>query len=105
MKWKLSIPPLSSSKKFETKIVIHSLHTSSDSKELSLLNLGVEVKWISSKKSKNVKRDLTKMGFLNEGGIVKWDEEFVGVCDLVKVKNGGFCRFDVAFKVFDVSPQ
>lgn len=107
MKWR-PWPPITS-KKFEAKLIVKSLKGVIENTD----KLGVEINWIGSNKSNNrlsfkrrsVRRNVTKEGLVKGDGIVEWNEEFVSVCGFLGVKDGGFHRFDVAFKVFDVSPH
>nr|GEV36987.1 hypothetical protein [Tanacetum cinerariifolium] len=109
MKW-VAWPPLSSSK-FQAKITIHHVQDLSKSGQ-ECSSLSVEVKWKGSSnrisfKRGTVKRDMTKGGLVNDDGVVVWNEEFENVCDLLKVgvNDGGFCQWDVGFKVFNGSNQ
>ncbi|KAL7584200.1 uncharacterized protein LOC111908101 [Lactuca sativa] len=111
MKWS-PWPPISS-RKFEAKILVRCLQglpektTSGDPRDFS--RLGVEVNWKGSTTSSNrlnfkrssAKRNLTKEESLNDDGVVKWNEEFVTVCDLVEFRDGNFQQWEVAFRVFD----
>ncbi|XP_071710579.1 uncharacterized protein [Rutidosis leptorrhynchoides] len=114
MKWR-PWPPLSS-KQFRAKIIVHSIHglpeltTSSAHDHPDLSKLRVELNWKGCDKSSNriklkrnggAKRDYTKEGLMSDEGFVEWNEEFVGVCDLVRFRDGGFQQWEVAFKVFD----
>ncbi|KAK1409723.1 hypothetical protein QVD17_36252 [Tagetes erecta] len=111
MKWR-PWPPISS-KKFETKIMIRSIEglvTAKDGDCNDLSKLFVEIKWKGCNKSINplsfkrrsVRRNVTKQGLVKDDGVVEWDdEEFVCVCNLLGLKDGGFHQWDVAFKVFD----
>ncbi|PWA97675.1 EEIG1/EHBP1 N-terminal domain-containing protein [Artemisia annua] len=98
--------PLSSTK-FQTKIIIHHVQDLSKGGQDGS-SLSVEVKWKGSSnrislKRGSVKRDMTKGGLVNDDGVVVWNEEFDHVCDLLKVdvNDGGFCQWDVGFKVFN----
>ncbi|GJV08915.1 EEIG1/EHBP1 N-terminal domain-containing protein [Tanacetum coccineum] len=109
MKW-VPWPPLSSSK-FQAKITIHHVQDLSKSGQ-DCSSLSVEVKWKGSSnrisfKRGSVKRDMTKGGLVTDDGVVVWNEEFDNVCDLLKVgvNDGGFCQWDVGFKVFNGSNQ
>ncbi|XP_076909749.1 uncharacterized protein LOC143567154 [Bidens hawaiensis] len=95
-------PPLSSTK-FQVTIVVCCLHGLPEAS-----NLGVEVNWKGSLKSRNriafkrvVKRDSTSEKSLNDDGVVEWNEEFESVCELVGFRDGCFRRWDVALQVFD----
>ncbi|XP_071734675.1 uncharacterized protein [Rutidosis leptorrhynchoides] len=102
MKWR-PWPPISA-KKFEAKITIKHLQGLIDAEKL-----GVEVNWKGSNKSNNplnfkrqsVRRNVTKEGSLKDDGIIEWNEEFVTVCNLMALKDGGFHLWEVAFMVFD----
>ncbi|XP_071732067.1 uncharacterized protein [Rutidosis leptorrhynchoides] len=114
MKWR-PWPPLSS-KQFQAKIIVHSLHGLPELTTSSPISGGddysklrVEVKWKGCDKSSNLiklkrhslKTEISKEGSMNDDGVVEWNEEFVGVCDLVRFRDGGFHNWEVAFKVFD----
>ncbi|KAD7479872.1 hypothetical protein R6Q59_008704 [Mikania micrantha] len=117
MKWR-PWPPISS-KRFETKIIIRHLQglventATADGDSQDLSKFAVEVKWKGCNKSNNplsfkrrsVRRNVTKEGSLQDNGIIEWNEEFVSVCNLFCLKDGGFNQWDVAFTVFDGSNQ
>ncbi|KAI7747609.1 hypothetical protein M8C21_024604 [Ambrosia artemisiifolia] len=106
MKWRPWPPP--SSKKHQVKIIIHHLQGSQN-----LSNLAVEVVWKGSNKPNNplsfkrrsVRRNVTKEGCLKDDGVVEWNEEFVSVCSLFGLKDGGFHQWDVSFIVFQGSNE
>ncbi|XP_071708131.1 uncharacterized protein [Rutidosis leptorrhynchoides] len=104
MKWRPWPPILS--KKFEAKITIKHLQGL-----IHVAKLGIEVNWKGSNKSNNplnfkrksVRRNVTKEGSLKDNGMLEWNEEFVTVCNLIGLKNGGFHLWEVAFMVFDIN--
>ncbi|XP_076891013.1 uncharacterized protein LOC143542266 [Bidens hawaiensis] len=106
MKWR-PWPPLQS-KKFEAKIIIHTLQGLIEP-AIDCSKLWVEVKWKGgnnnnnrlSFKRKSVRTNVTKEGFVKDDGVIEWNEEFVAVCNLVGLKDGGFHHWDVALQVFD----
>ncbi|KAL4557469.1 hypothetical protein LXL04_035647 [Taraxacum kok-saghyz] len=108
MKWR-PWPPISS-RKFEAKLLVRCLQGFPDGGDLrDFSQLGVEVNWKGSTKSNNrlkfkrsnMKRNLTKEESLSNDGVVKWNEEFVAVCDLVEFRDGCFQQWEVTFRVFD----
>ncbi|KAI3705279.1 hypothetical protein L1987_75514 [Smallanthus sonchifolius] len=108
MKWR-PWPPLSP-KKFQVKVIIRHLQGLLNNPETEdVSNLAIEVNWKGSNKSNNplsfkrrsVRRNVTKEGCWKDDGIVEFNEEFVSVCNLLGLKDGGFHQWDVAFKVFD----
>ncbi|MFS7957433.1 putative NT-type C2 domain-containing protein [Helianthus anomalus] len=119
MKWR-PWPPQSSNK-FKVKIIIRHLQgllqdsatAAADGGGQDVSKLVVEVVWKGCNKPNNplsfkrrsVRRNVTKDGCWKDDGVVEWNEEFVSVCSLFGLKDGGFHRWDVAFMVFDGSNQ
>lgn len=109
MKWR-PWPPLSS-KKYETKIIIKHIQGFIKNTDQDYSKMGVEIIWKGGYKTNNpllfrkrsVRRNVTKDGVCKNDEIIEWDEEFVTVCNFIGLKDGGFCPFEVTFKVFDVS--
>lgn len=111
-------PPLSS-KKFEARVVVHSIKGLIISKEgalglQSLENLMVDIKWkgpgkinpLSSLRNRSVRRNFTKGEPLRVvDGVVEWHEEFHSVCNFSGYKGADFLPWEVAFTVFNVSFQ
>ncbi|CAH9122045.1 unnamed protein product [Cuscuta epithymum] len=104
-------PPLSS-KKFEAKIVVHCVKGPRISLE-SAEKLAVEINWkgsakinpLSSLKRRSERRNLTKEESLRErdddGVAVRWDEEFLCVCNFSGHRGSGFLPWEVAFTLFN----
>ncbi|GJU46744.1 EEIG1/EHBP1 N-terminal domain-containing protein [Tanacetum coccineum] len=106
IKWR-PWPPLLS-KKFEVKLVIKKMESSSDpvhegaQKDNNNMRF-VEVRWKGSKTTfrRSVKRDVTKEQVMDQNGVVLWDQEFSYVSSLTGCKENVFYPWEISFTVLN----
>ncbi|CAL9090075.1 unnamed protein product [Musa textilis] len=112
MRWR-PWPPLSS-KKFQVRLVVRRVEGVSAWDEAAAVaevrKVAVEVRWKGPKVAlsslrRTVKRNRTREEEVGDGGVVEWNEEFETVCTLTAHKDSGFHPWEIAFNVFDVSPN